>query len=57
MRSKLTLKEREFLCSQKGATWKLPFRHEVADRWRIARFKDELTQDEIKQLIQNKEDE
>ena len=54
MKKVLTLKERELLCSEKGATWRLPFRHEVADRWRIPRYKDELTREERKLLNQNK---
>ena len=45
MSKELTLKERELLCSQKGATWNLPFTHEVGDRWKIPRFKDELTEE------------
>ena len=49
-KEELTLKERELLCSEKGATWNLPFRHEVADRWRIPRYKDELTREERKLL-------
>ena len=50
MKRVLTLEERELLCSQKGATWNLPFKHEIADRWRIPRYKDELTQEERKLL-------
>ncbi len=49
-KEELTLKERELLCSEKGATWNLPFRHEVADRWRIPRYKDELIREERKLL-------
>lgn len=56
MKNELTLEERELLCSSKGATWRLPFKHEIADRWRIPRFKDELTQDELK-LLGYKKDE
>jgi len=55
-KSELTLKERELLCSQKGATWNLPFKHEVGDRWRIPRFKNELTEQQIKLLKQNKDE-
>ncbi len=55
MSRELTLKERELLCSQKGATWYLPFKHEVGDRWKIPRFKDELTEEQINLLNQNKD--
>jgi len=48
----LTLKEREILCSQKGATWDLPFSHNIADKWKIPKFKNELTQKQIKKLTQ-----
>jgi len=48
----LTLKEREILCSQKGATWDLPFSHNIADKWKIPKFKNELTQKQIKKLSQ-----
>lgn len=47
---KLTLKERELLCSQKGATWQLPFTHKVADRWGIPTYVDELTLQQIQHL-------
>ena len=56
MSKELTLKERELLCSQKGATWNLPFTHEVGDRWKIPRFKDELTEEQINLLNQNKDE-
>ena len=56
MKKELTLEERELLCSSKGATWNLPFKHEIADRWRIPRFKDELTQDELKLLGYKKQE-
>lgn len=52
IRKELTL--REILCSQKGATWDLPFKHKVADRWGIPRFYDELTLEQIEYLDQNK---
>ena len=54
MSKELTLKERELLCSQKGATWNLPFKHEIADKWRIPKFSDELTLEQIEYLKQNK---
>ena len=57
IREELTLKEREILCSQKGATWYLPFKHKVADKWRIPRFNDELTLEEIEYLSQKERDE
>tara|TARA_R110001599_G_scaffold153_3_gene545 strand:+ start:207 stop:644 length:438 start_codon:yes stop_codon:yes gene_type:complete len=53
----LTLKEREVLCSQKGATWDLQFDYTVADRWGIPKLRSELTLDQIQYLDQNKEDE
>ena len=56
MSRELTLKERELLCSQKGATWNLPFKHKIADRWRIPKFVDELTLEQIKYLNQNKDE-
>ena len=56
MSEELTLKEREVLCEQKGATWNLPFEHRVADKWRIPRFSDELTLEQIEHLNQNKND-
>ena len=56
MSKELTLKERELLCSQKGATWNLPFRHELGDKWKIPRFKDELTEEQINLLNQNKDE-
>ena len=52
-KEKLTLKEREILCSQKGATWDLPFSHNIADKWKIPKFKKELTQKQIKKLTPN----
>ncbi len=52
-KEKLTLKEREILCSQKGATWDLPFSHNIADKWKIPKFKNELTQKQIKKLTPN----
>jgi proline dehydrogenase len=52
MSKELTLKERELLCSQKGATWDLPFKHKIADKWRIPKFSDELTEDQIEYLNQ-----
>ena len=54
IREELTLREREILCSQKGATWDLPFKHKIADRWGIPRFNDELTLEQIEYLNQNK---
>ena len=48
----LTLEEREILCSLKGATWDLPFSHNIADKWKIPKFKNELTQKQIKKLTQ-----
>ena len=56
MSKELTLKERELLCSQLGATWNLPFRHEVGDKWKIPRLKDELTEEQINLLNQNKDE-
>jgi len=56
MSRELTLKERELLCSQKGATWNLPFKHKIADRWRIPKFVDELTLEQIEYLNQNKDE-
>ena len=52
MSRELTLKERELLCSQKGATWNLPFKHKIADKWRIPKFSDELTLEQIEYLNQ-----
>ena len=52
-KEKLTLKEREILCSQKGDTWDLPFSHNIADKWKIPKFKNELTQKQIKKLTPN----
>jgi len=54
--NKLSLKEREILCEQKGATWNLPFKHKIADRWRIPKFIDELTLEQMVYLNQNKDD-
>ena len=54
MSKELTLKERELLCSQLGATWNLPFSHKVGDKWKIPRLKDELTEEQINLLKQNK---
>ena len=51
----LTLTEREVLCEQKGATWDLPFKHKIADRWRIPKLRGELTLEQIQCLDQNKE--
>jgi hypothetical protein len=51
-KEKLTLKEREILCSQKGATWDLPFNHNIADKWKIPKFKDELAKKQIEKLIE-----
>lgn len=56
MSKELTLKEREVLCEQKGATWDLPFEHKVADKWRIPKLRDKLTLEQIEHLNQNKED-
>ena len=56
MSRELTLKERELLCSQKGATWNLPFKHKIADKWRIPKFSDELTLEQIEYLNQNKDE-
>ena len=53
--NKLSLKEREILCEQKGATWDLPFKHKIADRWRIPKLRGELTLEQIQYLDQNKE--
>jgi hypothetical protein len=53
---KLTLKEREILCSLKGATWDLPFSHNIADKWQIPKFKNELKEKlygEVLNTIQN----
>lgn len=55
IRKELTLREREILCSQKGATWDLPFKHKIADRWRIPRFSDGLTPEQLEYLNQNKD--
>jgi len=52
--NKLSLKEREILCEQKGATWDLPFKHKIADRWRIPKFIDELTLEQIVYLKQRR---
>jgi hypothetical protein len=50
----LTLKEREVLCSHRGATWDLPFTHKVANKWNIPKYKNKLTQAQIDILNQNK---
>jgi len=56
MSKELTLKEREVLCEQKGATWNLPFEHKVADKWRIPKLRGELTLKQIQYLDQNKDE-
>lgn len=55
-KEKLTLAEREILCSQTGATWDLPFSHNIANKWKIPKFKNELKKqlyEEVLNTIRN----